>query len=280
MRYGFPDRGGGMLIRRQKEAGETARLKPGQLVLAIAAVFAVVVAMLAAPDAARAQDGSDSSAVANGAPTPERPEIGAEGTGDYALYTSRFSIVDPPRDVAGLWTLYRVTQLFCRAVFRGEKSVIEAAPKGFKIERSDVHALGFKRDNWNDDWFAITITGDSERDAAGGHPYWEVRYDRDGNLSECAVTIGSLTEDTDTTISDEEQERLLLFMYVTLPQLLFAVILEPHHAGTYPFSPSDAIKMAVPCRGSWCEITTLYDFRSNSFYVSSTISFKPSMKVE
>lgn len=258
----------------------------GQRSLWAAACLGLAV-LLAGPGQPRAQEGSVSGSDKDRAPAGEtlapvleRPELGASGTGDYSLQLGRLSIVNPAMDASGLWAVYRVTYLMCRAVFRGEKSLAEAAPEGFRIARQDIHFLGFERENWNGDWYVVTVTGDSERDAAGFHPYWGVRYGDDGRLSECSVTLGTPAGRVEGTTSDAERQRLLLFMYVSVPQLFSAIITEPHHAGLYPLSPGDAINMVAPCRSAWCRITTLYDFRENDWYASTTISFDNPVKME
>lgn len=199
--------------------------------------------------------------------------LGAEGQGDYSLYLSSFSLVTPEKDLSGLWTVFRVTQVMCRALYRGEKNLVEAAPKGFVIARDDIHSLGFERPGWNGESFAVTRTGDSERDAAGGHPFWNVSYDDAGRLESCAVELVSMTQEADAAGQDPENDAAVRFLYVGMPQIFFGIITEPVMAGVHPPGPGDAITVMAPCGGAWCQISTLYQFSLERWYVSSRIGF-------
>ncbi|MCV0427200.1 MAG: hypothetical protein K5905_17195 [Roseibium sp.] len=208
------------------------------------------------------------------------PELGADGQGDYAVVLGRLTIAKPTEDVAGLWSVYRVTQMVCNSLYRGNKTLAEVAPKGFVIARGDIHALGFGGKNWGENWYAITKTGDSEADAAEGHPAWEIKYDDDGNLSSCSVTIGPGPARDKSATNDADRAQAIQYMYIGVPQQFSAIITEPHFAGVYPLSANELITMAVPCGDAWCRISTLYDFRPGKWHFSSTIRFNLPAKAE
>lgn len=200
------------------------------------------------------------------------PLPGAAGSADYSLLAGPVSIVSPPKDVSGLLTLFRVTRVLCASLHRGSSSLSEVAPKGFFIARGDVHELGFGSAHWKENWYAISVTGDSLEDAAAGHPAWQIRYDDTGNLTSCAVTFGSATV-PDKSVSDAEKANAARYMYAGLPQAFSAFITAPRFAGLGRAAPSDLILMAVPCGGNWCRISTIYDFRKGRWYLSSRIEF-------
>jgi hypothetical protein len=266
----------------------------GKWPMRLATPFVFVAAMLAMPAIGAAQDGFTFGADNQGAPIArpgfgvagqaavrDRPELGAAGLGDYSFFLGpHFSIVEPTEDIDGLLSVFRVTQLLCNSLYQGDKSLVEAAPKGFVIARGDIHALGFGGNHWDGDWYAVTVTGDSETDAAGGHPAWEIRYDNDGSLISCGVAIGTETRREQRTIVDADRTNVIQYMYIGMPQLFSAIITEPRFAGLYPLSPSELITMAVPCGGVWCRIVTVYDFSPGMWYVSSTIRFNLPQKAD
>lgn len=280
-----------MQIKRPNFA-ELKRL--GQCALPIRfCAFGLVIALLVLPDSVAAQSGFSFGADNQGAPIVrpgfgdagltdknDRPEPGTVGRGDYAAFLGRLSIIEPAMDVGGLWTVFRVTQLLCNALHTGEASLAEVAPKGFVLARADIHELGFGGDNWNKDWYAITVTGDAEKDEAAGHPIWRVKYGEDGRLSSCGVSIGSPSANQDSDADEAAREGAIRFMYTGLPQSLFGIITEPRFAGLYPLSPFEAIEMATPCGGSWCRISTIYNFQPDYWQVSSTINFGLAVKAE
>lgn len=254
--------------------------------------FLALVATLAAPRAGFAQDGfvfgADNEGVPvkvpgfgkAGPPVGARPELGAEGTADYAPILGVYSIVNPAEDTGGLWAVFGVTRQLCGALHRGEKSLVDAAPKGFKIERADIHALGFEGKGWNKDRFAVTVTGDSELDVAAGHPYWEITYEDNGRLATCSVTLGSFSRREGGAAGKEERERAIPFMYVFVPQMFGSILVEPHNAGAHPLSPGDVLSMVSPCGPDWCRITTSFDFREGFWYATARIRFNLPAAVE
>ncbi|WP_299476043.1 hypothetical protein [uncultured Roseibium sp.] len=211
---------------------------------------------------------------------PDPDVLGAEGRGDYSLYLNSFSLVTPEEDLFGLWTIFRVTQVMCRSLYRGEKSLVEAAPKGFVIAGDDIHTLGRERPGWNGNWFAITKTGDSELDAAGGHPFWYVRYNDEGGLHSCGVELGSPTLKKEGAEDDAKRASVVRFLYVGVPQIFFGIITEPAFAGFYPLDPANVITMMSPCGGAWCRISTNYDFNPGQWYVTSTVVFDAPLGLE
>ncbi|WP_269583143.1 hypothetical protein [Roseibium sp. Sym1] len=210
----------------------------------------------------------------------DRSAPGTEGIGDYAMFLGRLSIVKPEQDTGGLWTVFRMTRLICNSLYQGRNTLLEVTPKGFFIARSDVHALGFAGKNWHQDRYALSVTGDSETDAAGGHPFWEVNYDESGRLTSCGVTV-ELRQDPETAPSgtDHRAEAIQL-LYIGVPQLFSAILTEPRFAGMSPLAPSEVIEMAVPCNGAWCRISTVYDLRPGKWFVSSRILFTPPPKAD
>jgi len=202
----------------------------------------------------------------------DRPQPGTEGIGDYSMFLGRLSLVEPSRDPGGLWTVFQVTRVLCNALYEGRNTLAEVAPKGFVIVRGDIHALGFGG-RWKEDHYAISITGDSEKDAAGGHPYWEVKYDDSGNLTSCQVTIGPAPDQTEATLREDNLAQAIQLLYIGVPQLFSAILTEPRFAGAYPLAPSEVIKMATPCGGVWCRIETIYDLRPGNWHIISTIRF-------
>jgi len=156
----------------------------------------------------------------------------------------------PAENTGGLWTVFRITRLLCTSLYQGRTTLVDAAPKGFVIERSDVHMLGFAGKHWNEDHYAISVTGDSEKDAAGGHPYWEVKYDAAGNLTSCGVTLGPKPEGTPSTAAEKERTHAIRLMYIGVPQLYSAILVAPRFTGTYPLAPSEVVELAAPCNGA------------------------------
>lgn len=203
----------------------------------------------------------------------DRPKVGSPGKGDYSFWLNRYSIVEPERDAMGLWSIYFVTGTICRSLYQAERSLIDVAPKGFVIQRGDVHSFGVGSKNFDNRWYAITVTGDSETDAAGGHPYWEIKYADDGSLLSCAVTVGSSMQREAVMAGDADRADAIQFMYIGVPQQFSAILLEPRFAGLYALAPGQLITMAVPCASKWCRITTMYDFAPGQWYATSRIRF-------
>ena len=250
-------------------------------------------AMLALPTGAFAQDGFVFGADNQGRPIEhpgfgpagetsdhDFPAPGAAGQGDYAATLGRLSLVDPTEDVTGLWTVYRITRLVCGALRKGDKGLVEAAPKGFTIVRGDIHALGFGGKNWEKDWYAVTVTGDSEKDAVGGHPAWEIKFGKDGSLKSCGVTVGPKDVREPDAQGDADRQQAIQYMYVGVPQQFSAIITEPYFVGVYTLNTLEATTMAVPCGNEWCRISTLYDFRPGNWFFSSTIRFNLPSKAD
>jgi len=249
-------------------------------------VLLAATAVFVAPGTGRAQDGFVFGADNQGKPieTPgfgvagkraasDRPAPGTAGTGDYSRFLGRLSIVQPEENNGGLWTVFRMTRLLCNSLYQGRVSITEAAPEGFVIERSDVHMLGFAGKHWKEDRYAITVTGDSEKDAAGGHPFWEIKYDEAGRLTSCGVTLGPGLDRQEDMSAEDQRARAIQLMYIGVPQLFSAILVEPRFAGTYPLAPSEVVELAAPCDGGWCRISTIYDFRPGTWHVMSTIRF-------
>ncbi|MET1413326.1 hypothetical protein ABVF61_13710 [Roseibium sp. HPY-6] len=251
-----------------------------------AAALIVFAAILAAPDGATAQDGFSTGddngdapvtvpGFGNPAPEPlrDRPELGAEGTGDYAAFLGRFSVLQPSEDLAGVWSVMGVTLRLCGALYRGEGNLLQVAPKGFKIERSDIYVLGFAGKVWNEDAYAITITGDSEKDAAAGHPGWEVEFREDGSLRSCGVMLGSPTIDRQSSATEDSRKNAAFFMVTAFPQIYSGIVTEPHYNGAFRVDLFGLHEMLTPCGGTWCKTTTIYDFRDGNWQFSSRTSF-------
>lgn len=253
--------------------------------------FVLAAALLAMPADGAAQDGFKFGADNLGAPMEppglgaagqaavrDRPELGAAGQGDYSRLLGRFSVVEPTEDVTGLWSVFRVTRILCSALYQGDKSLVEVAPKGFVIARGDIHTLGFGGNHWDEDWYAVTATGDSEMDAAAGHPAWQIEYDDDGSLESCGVTIGPRISDEPGTPGDADRANVIRYMYIGVPQQFSAIVTEPRFAGVYPLGPHEVITMVAPCGSEWCRVQTMYDFSPGKWYVSSTIRFNLPVK--
>ncbi|MHA7773718.1 hypothetical protein [Roseibium sp. M-1] len=259
----------------------------------LAAPFIVAAALVASPEDGLAQEGfvfgadnlgASMDAPGFGAPgkraESDRPELGSAGLGDYSMFLGRLSLVEPSKDTGGLWTVFRVTRVLCNALYQGKNTLLEVAPKGYAIERSDVHALGFPGKSWNEDRYAISVTGDSEKDAAAGHPAWEVAYDDEGNLISCRVTIGPKPDQAEAASDDDHRTQAIQMLYIGVPQLFSAILTEPRFAGTHPLAPSEVIKMATPCGGDWCPIEIIYDLRPGEWHIISTIRFNLAPKAE
>lgn len=212
--------------------------------------------------------------------TNDRPALGTKGVGDYSHFLGRLSLVKPEEDPGGLWTVFRITRLLCNSLYQGRNTLVEVAPKGFAIARGDVHSLGFAGEHWHEDRYAISVTGDSEEDATGGHPFWETQYDEDGILTTCRVTIGPAPEREEAAPDTDHGAAAIQMMYIAVPQLFSAILTEPRFAGALPLAPSEVIEMATPCNGAWCRISTIYDFRPGKWYVTSTIRFDPAPKAD
>lgn len=206
----------------------------------------------------------------------DRPKLGAAGNGDYAFWIGPYSVVSPSQDAIGLWSVFRVTFMLCSSLFQGEKSLVEASPKGFVLERGDVHALGFGGDRWDGGWYAITVTGDSEKDAGGGHPAWEIRFDDDGTLLECGVTL----ESRSSSASVADHEKSVEYLYIGLPQSFSAVITEPRNLGLRTLSPIGLIHLVAPCGRTWCQLSTLYDLSPGKWFVDFRIRFNYASDVQ
>ncbi|WP_306142409.1 hypothetical protein [Roseibium sp. MMSF_3412] len=215
-------------------------------------------------------------------PQDARIQPGAAGTGDYARFLGLFSIVNPENDISGLWGIFRVTRDLCGALYRGEKGLVEAAPKGFFIERGDVFALGWKNEIWDGTRYAVTKTGDSERDVVGGHPAWEVIFFEDGRLRECGVTFGSAfgSNRNASAASEDARKSAVTFMYVTVPHFYSAILVEPQNAGAYGLQQHDLLIMLTPCGASWCRTTTTFDFSEGNWYVQSSTEFNLPLKAD
>ena len=209
----------------------------------------------------------------------DRPQPGTEGIGDYSKFLGRLSLVEPSRDPGGLWTVFQVTRVLCNSLYQARNTLTEVAPKGFVIVRGDIHALGFGG-QWKEDHYAISVTGDSQKDAAGGHPSWEIKYDGGGKLTSCRVTIGPAPDQAEATPGEDDLTQAIQLLYIGVPQLLSAILTEPRFAGAYPLAPSEVIKMATPCGGDWCPIETIYDLRPGNWHVMSTIRFNLPPKPE
>lgn len=210
----------------------------------------------------------------------DRPVPGTAGIGDYSMFLGRLSLVEPEENTGGLWTVFRITRLLCNSLYQGRNTLPEVTPKGFSLARSDVHMIGFEGKHWHDDRYVITVTGDSEKDAAGGHPFWEVNYDESGTLTSCGVTIGQRPEQEEVTSDRDHRAEAIQLLYIGVPQLLSAILKEPRFAGVSPLAPSEVIEMATPCNGTWCRISTIYDFRPGKWFVTSTIRFTPLPQAE
>lgn len=260
-----------------------------------AATVLLAAVLTASPFAAQAQSGFVLGADIEGAPVDvpgfgepgqlpadNRVELGAQGTGDYARFLGLFSIVSPEQDISGLWGIFKVTRDMCGALYRGEKSLVEAAPEGFFIERGDVFALGWKNENWDGTRFAVTKTGDSERDVAEGHPAWEVDFSEDGHLRECGVTFGSAvgSNRNKSTASEDARKSAVPFMYVTVPHFYSAILVEPQNAGAYGLQQHDLLIMLTPCGASWCSTTTSFDFSEGNWFVQSHTRFNLPSKAD
>ncbi|MFC6654106.1 hypothetical protein ACFQEX_00415 [Roseibium salinum] len=166
-----------------------------------------------------------------------------------------------------------MTRIMCNSLYQGEYSLAEVAPKGFVIARGDIHYFGFSIDPWKKNWYAVTITGDSEMDAAAGHPAWAFQYDSDGNLVSCAVDIGPKTSEKEDIPSDDLGAEAVQFIHIALPQMFTAIITEPPVSVPLLIGPSGAISLATPCGEKWCRISTLYDFRPGEWHLSLTVRF-------
>lgn len=210
----------------------------------------------------------------------DRPAPGTQGIGDYSMFLGRLSIIQPEEDTGGLWTVFRITRLLCNSLYQGRNTLAEVTPKGFSLARSDVHLMGFEGKNWHDDRYSITVTGDSEKDAAGGHPFWEIKYDESGALTSCGMTIGQGPEPEEVSSGEDHRTEAIQLLYIGVPQLFSAILNEPRFAGVSPLAPSEVIEMATPCDGAWCRISTIYDLGPGKWFVTSTIRFDPPPKAE
>jgi hypothetical protein len=257
----------------------------------LAAPFILAAALVASPATGLAQGGFVFGADHLGAPRDapgfgdagkraegDRPQPGSAGQGDYSMFLGRLSLVKPSEDTGGLWTVFRVTRLLCNSLYQGKNTLLEVAPKGFSVVRADIHSLGFEGKSWNEDRYAISVTGDSEKDAAAGHPSWEVAYDENGYLETCRVTIGPKPDQAEATSDEDYRTQAIQMLYIGVPQLFSAIVTEPRFAGAYPLAPSEVIKMTTPCGSEWCPIEILYDLGPGEWYVMSTLRFNPPPK--
>lgn len=196
-------------------------------------------------------------------------EVGAKGRADYTMLRGRLPITPPPIDSVGLYLTFRITQAICAQVEAGNRDLPALAPEGFSVVRGDVHALGFEGRVWTRHFWAMSVTGDSEEDAAAGHPYWEVRYGGDGTPVECGLVF----EAKGATVDEATRRDAAVWLFLATPQIFGAIIREPRLFSLRAIGPGDVIHFAWSCRRGWCPGSVLYAFTDEDWRVSVTLRF-------
>jgi len=197
------------------------------------------------------------------------PELGTVGTYDYSVWLLGESLKTPPHDAEGLWSVLAITNIVCGYVSSGNRTLASLVPEGFRVVRGDVHEFGWQMSETESRWVRLSITGDKLEDAAGGHPYWTVRFAGNGDIAGCGVTFGG--DETVSTADAAARERAIRLLYSNTPQMFRAIIVEPNLAGFYPLTEGGLIRMAKTCGAGWCELAILYDLRPGRWMVDLRI---------
>lgn len=188
-----------------------------------------------------------SATVGQGAPI----EAGDEGTARFPDLERLTTLTTPEIGITGVYAVFKVTHEICMKVATVEDDLAALAPEGFKIARGDVHSLGFEAPVFNDNFWAISVTGDSEKDEAGGHPYWSVKYGEDGKALRCSMKWSF----DPATLSEDERRHIGLWLFIGVPQLFKGLLTKPRFAGLYrPIAP-DYMEMVASCPAGWCDVT-------------------------
>lgn len=175
---------------------------------------------------------------------------GDKGRAEFPQLERITSIANPEVSPAGFLVLFSVTRHICLGVEEGREHLASLAPKGFTLAHGDMHSAGFKG-NRTRAWWAVSVTGDGEKDDEAHHPYWYVNYDENGGPREC-----SLDWVVDASATDPEvRQHILHWLYIGAPQLFRSILMEPRFAGLYAPIRADLIQLLRPCPQDWCRIT-------------------------
>jgi hypothetical protein len=196
------------------------------------------------------------------------PEIvvGAKGRADYPQLERISSITTPEPIAAGFFVLFSVTRDICLKLESGNNDLAALAPKNFSIARGDFHSFGFEGKQKNA-WWAISVTGDGEKDDAGNHPYWYVDYDKTGRPDECTMNWVVNAAGVD----ESERQQIVNWLYIGAPQLFKSILIEPRFAGLHSPMRPDLIKLLRPCPDDWCQVTINPLMTSDNWHISVTI---------
>ncbi|MEP3046181.1 MAG: hypothetical protein ABJL55_08870 [Roseibium sp.] len=199
------------------------------------------------------------------------PEImvGAKGQAAYPDFERISSITSPEISAAGFLVLFSVTRDICLSVEAGDNDLAALAPKGFSIARGDLHSFGFEGKQKRA-WWAISVTGDGEKDDAGLHPYWYVDYGKDGRPTECSMTWAINA----TGIDEATRQHVVHWLYIGAPQLFKSILVQPRFAGLHSPVKPDLIQLMRPCPGNWCQVTINPSLFKDNWRVSVTFQLK------
>lgn len=193
-------------------------------------------------------------------------KVGSKGQATYTDFKRISSITKPEPGADAFFVLFSVTRDICLGLEAGNNDLASLAPEGFSIARGDMHSLGFEGKQKND-WWAISVTGDGEKDDAGQHPYWYVDYNEDGQVDECSMTWTVNAADVDQV----NRQHMVNWLYVGAPQLFKSILIEPRFAGlSSPMKP-DLIKLVRPCPGDWCQVTINPFMTKDDWQISVTL---------
>ncbi len=204
------------------------------------------------------------SALLTGAPAAAGIEAGAKGRATFPGFDRLTPMTTPEHSTTGFLALFSVTKSICLGLATLDEDLAALAPVGFTIARSDVHGLGFEAPHFDGHRWAISVTGDSEKDEAAHHPYWIVSYGDEGTPAGCAMTW---TPDP-AAIDDEMRRRIVQWLYIGVPQLFGAVLTEPRFAGlTVPLEPQ-YMELQRPCPAGRCQITLVPLMRPDEWRIN------------
>jgi len=178
---------------------------------------------------------------------------GAKGMAPYPDFARITSLTTPDVSAAGFFVVFSLTRAICGGAGTTGDDLAAVAPEGFAIARGDVHSLGFEAPVWDGDYWAISVTGDSEKDEAGHHPYWLIRYGADGRATRCSMTWAP----DPAGVSEDERRHVVHWLFVGVPQLFSAIMIEPRFGGLHWPIEAEAMTLVRACPAGWCPMTVI-----------------------
>ena len=198
-------------------------------------------------------------------------EAGAKGRATFPEFERLTTITTPEVSVTGFYVLFRLTRTICSEVATVEDDLAAIAPVGFAVARGDVHSLGFEAPGLKGSLWAISVTGDSEKDEAGGHPYWVVRYGDDGRAEDCSMTWAPDPGGIDA----DERHHIVVWLHAGAPQLFGAIMTEPRFAAlSWPLEPN-YMELTRACPAGWCPMTVIPLMQADDWLIKVDLSLRP-----